>query len=93
MNRIYPEHWTRVSDIARITDRNGLMTTGWSKTHATRRMGCKRLAGDRFAPSPYGDEVVHQPDSMTPGMDVVETQDYGPPGIGYPMVNQSGLFF
>ena len=29
---------------------------------------------------------------MTPGMDVVETQDYGPPGIGCPMVDQSGLF-
>ena len=66
-------------------------------------MGCKRRAGDRFAPSPYGDDVVHQkenralfgldrPDSMTPGMDVVKTQDYGPPGIGYPMVNKSGLF-
>ena len=29
---------------------------------------------------------------MTPGIDVVETQDDGPPGIGYSMVNQSGLF-
>ena len=29
---------------------------------------------------------------MTPGMDVVETQDYGLPGSGYPTVNQSGLF-
>ena len=29
---------------------------------------------------------------MKPGMDVVETQEYGPQGIGYPMVNQSGLF-
>ena len=37
LDRIYPEHRTRVSDIARITARNGLMTTGWSKTCATRR--------------------------------------------------------
>ena len=29
---------------------------------------------------------------MTPGIDVMETQDDGPPGIGYSMVNQSGLF-
>ena len=76
----------------------------------SQRMGRKRWAGDRFAPSPYGDDVVHQkenrwdiprkralfgsdrPGSMTPGMDVVETQDYGPPGIGYPTVNQSGWF-
>ena len=37
VNRIYPEHRIRVSDIDRITDRNGMMTTGWSRTHATRR--------------------------------------------------------
>ena len=67
-------------------------------------MGRKRRAGDRFVPSPYGDDVVHQkenrwdipckralfgsnkPDSMTPSMDVVETQDHGPPGIGYPQI-------
>ena len=29
---------------------------------------------------------------MTSGRDVVEAQDYGPPGDGYPMVAQSGLF-
>ena len=28
---------------------------------------------------------------MTSGSDVVEVQDYGPPGDGYPMVAQSGL--
>ena len=73
-------------------------------------MGRKRRAGDRFAPSSYGEDIVHQrenrwdiprkralfgsdrPGSRTPVMDVVETQDYGPPGIGYPTVNQSGLF-
>ena len=31
-------------------------------------------------------------DIMTSGSDVVEVQDYGPPGDGYPMVTQSGLF-
>ena len=73
-------------------------------------MGRKRRAGDRFAPSPYEDDVVRQtetrwdiprkralfgleePDSMTSGRDVVEAQDYGTPGDGYPMVAQSGLF-
>ena len=73
-------------------------------------MGRKRRAGDRFAPSPYEDDVVRQtetqwdiprkralfglegPDSMMSGRDVVEAQDYGPPGDGYPMVAQSGLF-
>ena len=76
----------------------------------SQRMGRRCWAGDRFAPSSYGEDVVHQrenqwdvprkhalfgldrPGSMTPVMDVVETQDYGPPGIGYPTVNQSGLF-
>ena len=29
---------------------------------------------------------------MTSGSDVVEVHDYGPPGDGYPMVAQSGLF-
>ena len=73
-------------------------------------MGRKRRAGDRFAPSPYEDDVVRQTenrwdtprkralfgldglDSMTSGSDVVEVQDYGPPGDGYPMITQSGLF-
>ena len=73
-------------------------------------MGRTRRAGDRFAPSPFEDDVVLQtenrwdtpckrvlfgsdgPDSMTSGSDVVEAQDYGPPGDGYPMVAQSGLF-
>ena len=73
-------------------------------------MGHQRRAGDRFAPSPYEEDVVHQTedrwdtpckrtlfglnglDSMTSGSDVVEVQDYGPPGDGYPMVTQSGLF-
>ena len=73
-------------------------------------IGCKRRAGDRFAHSPYEDDVVRQTenlwdtprkralfvldglDSMTSGSDVVEVQDYGPPGDGYPMVTQSGLF-
>ena len=73
-------------------------------------MGRKRRAGDRFAPSPYEDDVVRQTenqwdtprkgalfgsdglDSMTSGSDVVEVQEYGPPGDGYPMVAQSGLF-
>ena len=32
------------------------------------------------------------PGSRTPVMDVGETQDYGPPGISYPTMNQSGLF-
>ena len=32
------------------------------------------------------------PDSMTSGRDVVEAQDYRPPGDGYPMITQSGLF-
>ena len=31
-------------------------------------------------------------DSMTSGSDVVEVQDYDPPGDSYPMVAQSGLF-
>ena len=73
-------------------------------------MGRKRRAGDRFAPSPYEEDVVRQTedqwdtprkralfglnglDSMTSGSDVVEVQDYVPPGDGYPMVTQSGLF-
>ena len=77
---------------------------------ASQLMGRKRRGGDRFAPSPYEDEVVRQkenrwdtprkralfgsdgPDNMTSGGDVVEAQDYGPPGDGYPMVAQSGLF-
>ena len=76
----------------------------------SQRMGRKRRAGDRFVPSPYGDDVVHQkknrwdiprkcalfnsnkPNNITPNMDVVEIQDHGLPGIGCPMVNQSGLF-
>ena len=29
---------------------------------------------------------------MTSGRDVVEAQDYGPPGDGYPVMTQSGLF-
>ena len=36
LDRIYSEHRTRVSASARITGRNGLVTTGWSKTQATR---------------------------------------------------------
>ena len=36
LDRIDPERQTRVSATARITGRNGLVTTGWSRTHATR---------------------------------------------------------
>ena len=48
-------------------------------------MGRKRRAGDWFAPSPCED-------SMTSGRDVVEALDYRPPGDGYPVISQSGLF-
>ena len=37
VDRIYPEHRTRVLATARITERNGLVTTGGSKSLANRR--------------------------------------------------------
>ena len=36
LDRNYSEHQTRVSDTARITGRNGLVTTGRRKSQATR---------------------------------------------------------
>ena len=114
MDRIYPEHRTRVSATARITERKWA-SDDWVEQDSchpmgSQLMGRKRRAGDRFAPSPYEDYVVRQTenqwdtlrkralfgsdgiDSMMSGSDVVEVQDYGPPGDGYPMVAQSGLF-
>ena len=107
LDRIYPEHRTRVLATARITECNVLVMTGRSKSQTNRRT---HRAGDRFAPSSYEEEVVRQtehrwdtprkhalfgsdePDSTTSGSDVVETQDFGLPRDGYAMGAQSGLF-
>ena len=64
LDRIYPEHRTRVSATARIT---GTQWAGddWVEQDSchpmgSQLMGRKRRAGDRFTPSPYEDDVVRQ---------------------------------
>ena len=64
----------------------------------SQRMGRKRRAGELFGPSSY--DIPRKralvgsdgPGSRTPVMDVGETQDYGPPDISDPTMNQSWLF-
>ena len=60
LDRIYPEHRTRVSATARITGPNGLVEQASCHPMGSQLMGRKRRAGDRFARRPYADDVVCQ---------------------------------